>query len=245
MDDTLDFKSLDKSVRKQAVIDTAIEVFHRKGYRAATLDDVAVELGVTRAALYHYVSSKENLLSTIYLQALESFFATAYEIGESDLSPPEKLRAFVRHNIKHVIIENLSMFAVFFSEEAQLPEDEAGRIREEKRKYTGVVEKILREGMDGGFFRRDDPRLRTYAILGMCNWTYKWYRPGKTPQSPDEIADQFISMMEEGLCAPRSKDAEGCGGGSTGQRTKEAARTLREQAEALVRLAEELELGRE
>ncbi|HSH68363.1 MAG TPA: TetR/AcrR family transcriptional regulator [Deferrisomatales bacterium] len=244
MGEILDFKSLDKSVRKQAVIDTAVEVFHRKGYRAATLDDVAAELGVTRAALYHYVSSKENLLSTIYLQALESFFATVYEIGESDLSPPEKLRAFVRHNIKHVIIENLSMFGVFFSEEAQLPEEAAGRIREEKRKYTDVVEKILREGMEGGYFRRDDPRLRTYAILGMCNWTYKWYRPGKTPQSPDEIADQFIAMMEEGLCAPGEQDAQG-GGGAPARGTRAAGRKLREQAEALVRLADELETGRE
>ena len=92
------FKSQDKSLRKQMIIDTAVKIFHRKGYRAATLDDVAHELGLTRPAIYHYVSSKEDLLSQIYLQALASFFDTIYEITAMDLTPPEKLKVFVyRH----------------------------------------------------------------------------------------------------------------------------------------------------
>jgi len=83
MNQNTEFKSQDKSLKKQMIIDTAVKVFHRKGYRTATLDDVANELGLTKPALYHYVSSKENLLSLIYLQALESFFDTIYEIAKS------------------------------------------------------------------------------------------------------------------------------------------------------------------
>ena len=200
-----EFKSQDKSLRKQMVIDTAVKIFHRKGYRAATLDDVAHELGLTRPALYHYVSSKENLLSLIYLQALESFFETIYEITAMDLTPPEKLKLFVYRHLKTVVIENIAMFTVFFSEENQLPEKDYQKIRSEKRKFTKVVEDIILEGIDQGYFRRVNPKLQANAIIGMCNWLYRWYKPVNSSLTPDEIVEQFTSLLENGLLRENKK----------------------------------------
>lgn len=187
------------------IIDTAVKIFHRKGYRAATLDDVAHELGLTRPAIYHYVSSKEDLLSQIYLQALASFFDTIYEITAMDLTPPEKLKIFIYRHLKTVVIENLSMFTVFFSEENQLPEGDFQKIRKEKRKFTRVVENIIIEGMQQGYFRRVNPQLQANAIIGMCNWLYRWYKPGKSSFTPDEIMDQFTSLLENGLLRATKK----------------------------------------
>jgi AcrR family transcriptional regulator len=246
MDQKIGFRGLDKSLRKQKIIDTATNVFHRKGYRSATLDDVATELGLTKAALYHYVSSKEDLLSIIYLQALESFFAKAYEIGKLDLPPREKLQALIRHHIKHVVIDNLAMFAVFFSEENQLPEKDFQRIRAEKEKYTRVVEGILEEGTARGDFRPADTWLQACAILGMCNWLYKWYKPGASPQTPDEIADSFIDLLEDGyLIKPRDPHAiedyrDKASKTIPLTRKKELVLQLRRQSETLTNLIAEL-----
>ena len=52
------FKQLDRSVRKQTIIDTAAELFHKKGYSSTSLDDVAKALGISKPALYHYVKNK-------------------------------------------------------------------------------------------------------------------------------------------------------------------------------------------
>ena len=193
-----DFKGLDKSLRKHRILDTAARVFHQKGIRTATLDDVAQELGLTKAALYHYFSSKEDLLSAIYIQALENFFAKAYEIGAMGLRPREKLRLLIRNHIQGIIIENLPMFAVFFSEENQLSERNFQKIRQEKRKYTRVVVDIIQEGIDRGGFRKLDPTLMAYGIIGMCNWIYKWYKPDPGSQSPERIADLFVDLLEAG-----------------------------------------------
>ncbi len=193
-----DFKGLDKSVRIQKIIDTAVELFHRKGYRSTTLDDVSRELGVTKAALYHYVSSKEKLLSVIYIQALENIFRNVYPISEEDLPPDEKLRRIIRNHVKEIIIQSLPMFAVFFSEESQLPKEEFQKIRDEKKKYTKIIEEIIEEGISNGIFRKVDPRLQAYAIIGMCNWVYKWYKPEHTQYTPDRIADHFITLLETG-----------------------------------------------
>lgn len=190
------------------IIDTAVKIFHRKGYRTATLDDVAHELGLTRPAIYHYVSSKEDLLSQIYLQALESFFDTIYEITNMELTPPEKLKVFVHRHLNTVVIENLAMFTVFFSEENQLAKKDFQKIRQEKRKFTKVVEDIIIEGMEQGYFCQVNPKLQANAIIGMCNWLYRWYKPGKSSFRPDEIEEQFRILLENGLLRANKKKDE-------------------------------------
>ena len=201
-----EFKSLDKSIRKQKIIDTAASLFHRKGYASTTLDDVAGELGISKAALYHYVGSKDELLSIIYTQAFENVFRDTYEISGMDLPPDEKLRLIIRNHINNIIIKDLSMFSVFFSEESQLPEKDFKKIREEKKKYTRIVEEIIAEGISQGMFKKTDPNLQAYAILGMCNWIYKWYKPEKTNYTPDQIADHFISLLQIGYLNPYASD---------------------------------------
>lgn len=205
----LDFRTQGKSLRQQMIIDSAVKIFHEKGYKRATLDDVAEDLGVTKPALYHYVSSKENLLSQIYIQAMETFFSYIYEIPGMELSPADKLRLFIRRHLKSVVIENLAIFSVFFSEEGQLPEPDFQKIREEKKKFTHVVEEIIEEGISQGAFRPLNPRLQAYAIIGMCNWLYRWYKPDPSPFSPDEIADQFIILLEQGYRYPEGEDRTG------------------------------------
>jgi len=198
MNNQPDFKGLDKSLRKQRIIDTAASLFHRKGYVSTTLDDVAKELGISKAALYHYVGGKDELLSIIYTQAFENVFKDTYEISGMDLPPDEKLRLIIRNHINNIIIKDLSMFSVFFSEESQLPEIDFKKIREEKKKYTRIVEEIIEAGIARGMFKKTDPNLQAYAILGMCNWIYKWYKPEKTPYTPEQIADHFTALLQSG-----------------------------------------------
>jgi len=192
------FRELDKSLKIQKIIDTAAEIFHKKGYRSTTLDDVSRELGITKAALYHYVSSKEKLLSKIYIQALENIFKNTYKIAGQNLPPDMKLKLIIRNHIKSIIIDSISMFSVFFTEENQLPEEEVRKIRREKTKYNQIVEEIIEEGMSQGLFRRADPKLQAFAITGMCNWVYKWYKPGDSFFTSDQIADHFVSLLERG-----------------------------------------------
>ena len=234
MEKHTEFKSVTKTLRKQMIIATAINVFHQKGYRTATLDDVAHELGLSKAALYHYVSSKEDLLSLIYLQAVESYFTSAYEIAEMDLAPPEKLRFLIRHHIQNIIISNLPMFAVFFSEENQLPKKQFERIREGKKKYTRIVEKMITEGIGQGFFRPVDPKLHAFALIGMCNWLYKWYDPGRGAASPEEIADHFIDLLENGYLL----SAKHQGAARPGQAKPRARRAPRGKQQILEELKE-------
>ena len=243
-----EFKGLDKSLRKQKIIDTAASLFHHKGYASTTLDDVAGELGISKAALYHYVGSKDELLSIIYTQAFDNVFKDTYEISSTDLPPDEKLRVMIRNHINNIIIKDLSMFSVFFSEESQLPEKDFKKIREEKKKYTRIVEEIIAEGISKGMFKKADPTLQAYAILGMCNWIYKWYKPDQTTYSPEKIADHFISLLQQGYLespAPNAANeinaaAEKLKSG-TSKSDKPFLKQLKDQCSQMIELIEKLE----
>jgi AcrR family transcriptional regulator len=241
-----EFRTLDKSLRRQKIIDTAAALFHKQGYRSTSLDDVSKELGITKAAIYHYVSSKEKLLSRIYIQALENIFRNTYKIAGKDLPPDATLRLIIQNHIKGIIIQSISMFSVFFTEENQLPQKEFKKILDEKKKYTQIVEKIIEDGISQGIFRKADPRLQANAIIGMCNWVYKWYKPGKSPYTPDQIADHFVSLLETGYLKTikedipnPSKSAKG-GKRKTGSK-KENYRRLRNQCMNLLKLVDEME----
>ena len=200
------FKGLDKSIRKQKIIEVAATLFCKKGYQSTSLDDVAKEIGISKAGIYHYVSSKDDLLSIIYTQAFEKIFQETYEIGRMDLPPDEKLRRILDNHIKNIIVRDLSMFSVFFSEESQLPEKDFQKIRQEKRRYTRIIEEIIEEGIALGLFRELDPQLQAYAILGMCNWIYKWYRPERTKYDTEVIANNFIALLEVGYLKREAKE---------------------------------------
>ena len=240
------FRGLDKSLRIQKITDTAAELFHRKGYRSTTLDDVSKELGITKAALYHYVSSKEKLLSRIYIQALENIFRNTDKIAGKELPPDVRLRLIIQNHIKGIIIQSISMFSVFFTEENQLPEKEFRKIRREKRKYTRIVEEIIEEGISQGLFRKSDPKLQAFALIGMCNWVYKWYKPGPGSYTPDQIADYFVSLLEGGYL---KGDMEGMadvpkslqGGKEKAGSKKEDYQRLRAKCTELSTLIDEME----
>ena len=238
------FKGLDKSVRKKKIVETAITLFHKKGYRSTTLEDVAGELGLTKAAIYHYVSSKESLLSIIYMQAMDFYLkeiAHAKELQDPTLSPPEKFRFFIRSHIRRVAVENQAMLGVFLTEENQLPKEDFKKIRDAKRKYNLVLESILKQGMEEGFFRRSDPRLTANAVLGMCNSLHLWYRPKQGRESTESMIEEMVLMLERGILA----DEPGTNVSAEDFRVDPGQgvllKDLRQKAEALIRSIDNLD----
>ena len=129
-----------------------------------------------------------------------------------------------------------------------LPEKDFKKIREEKKKYTRIVEKIITEGISQGMFKKTDPTLQAYAILGMCNWIYKWYKPDKTAYTPEKIADHFISLLQQGyLESPAPGTASEINAAAemlktgTSKSDKPLLKQLKDQCSQLIELIDELE----
>ena len=76
--------ALRQEARRRAVLDAAVAVFSARGYRAASMADIARKLGMGKASLYHYVSSKDEILVELYEDVLRESVISARRIAESE-----------------------------------------------------------------------------------------------------------------------------------------------------------------
>src|ERR1700733_5436117 len=201
------------SSRRELVISEILEhatrLFAERGYDGTTLQDIADAIGITRPGLYHYITSKEQLLAALVRDISEN---TAHIVRavrlRTDLSSVEKLRAVVRG----LVLQRARApehFRVLDRTEAALPEEVAAQHLKARREVLTEMRTIVEEGVSRGEFRPRDERLAALSVIGMCNWVAWWFHPGSNhPAEP--VADQLAQNAVDMLAYP-----EGAGSPST------------------------------
>jgi AcrR family transcriptional regulator len=177
--------------RREEILARATEVFDAKGYDAGTLDDVARAMGMRKAGLYHYVSSKSELLYLLFDRAWELGFqrmAGVEDIGD----PAERLAEVIRRHVG-LIADQRSLFTVFLGRRPRF--DDAGEraFLEKERRYVGIFARAVRDASAAGLIAPVDPRLGAMALMGMTSWVYKWYDPAVV--TAERIGDEFVSLV--------------------------------------------------
>jgi AcrR family transcriptional regulator len=188
------------ATNKQAdILAAAIRLFHEKGYHATSMQGIAQAVGLQKGSLYHYISSKEDLLVAIIRDAIAQYNARLEAVRAMDLPVREKLELAVRHHLKG-IAENMGMLTIFLRESYALQPEQQRLIQEESDRYNRMFEELFQEGVASGEMRPLEPALVTRTVLGACNWLYRWYRPDG-PLSMDELADVFVDILFHGIAA--------------------------------------------
>lgn len=183
--------------RRDELLAKAAQLFRKKGYHATTMKDIAGELEILPGSLYHHIESKESLLLEIMQRGIEVLLERVRPIVASERPPTEKLEAMVRLHIES-IAEHPDVLTVFLHEMKSLPEgrrDEQLRLRDE---YERLFYSVVEEGIAEGEFRSLHPRMITFAILGMVNWLYAWYRPGGS-LTPTQIGEEYVALIRDGI----------------------------------------------
>jgi len=195
---------LRRALLREQILVAAADLFRARGYRATTLDHLARRLGMSKATLYGYFRSKEDLLAAIFHRTMSLVEAGLDEIRASGAPPAEQLRRVIRHHVRTVVAEQ-SFLTVFFSEADNLPQRLARAIARRQARYDRVVRAIVARGVRDGALAPLEPRLLVLALLGMSNWVYRWYHAGGA-WNADAIAEAFIAFAERGyLATPRAR----------------------------------------
>jgi AcrR family transcriptional regulator len=181
--------------RRDEIIQVAAKIFAAKGYHSTTLDEIASELLITKPALYYHIRSKEELLREIIKQIMEPL-EEATKVELSNLSPKEKLEKIIEIMIIFGA-ERRETTTIAFQEGRILPKRTRDAIRRREKEVERIVQGILTEGVEKGFFEVDDIKMACFAILGAANWIYRWYHPDGY-LSPKQIAQKFIYLLEHG-----------------------------------------------
>jgi AcrR family transcriptional regulator len=178
--------------RRALILETAARHFEEKGYAGTSVDDIARELGVTKAAVYHYWGSKEELLEEIQDRAL-TFLREKLDRLDYEENPYEtRLEATAAAYID-AVLENTSFVSVLLRDFVS-----SERTREKQRAFMRQCREVLDEEIAAGNVRDFDPQVLTLAIVGLCSTIANWYEPeGRV--SREEIKEIYLGLVTRGI----------------------------------------------
>ena len=190
------------AARQQQIRLAASRLFVQQGYDGTSMQDIADAVGLTKPGLYHFVESKEDLLSAIVDAGGERLEREVIEPARAIKDPEARLAAMIRlhvDNISHVesdvgnpvtaLVENL----IGLSDERRLEME--GRLRQVFEVIRGALEELRAEGrLADGL----DPTVSAFSIIGMVMWTNRWRRPGGR-LSAAAVADGIVALALHGV----------------------------------------------
>ncbi len=195
MQKTISFREIRYKEKRKKILHNAAKLFAKKGYEKASLEEIAARLKLTKASLYHYVKSKDEVLYLIQLDAIEEILTAVKQVNLSDRSPSQKLRDIVKKYIeigtqKHII-------GALRQQELILPKKWRNLIIAERDKFDNECRRIILEGIDSGEFKSRNWKMSYMATIGALNWILKWYSP-QGDLSVEEISDAMIDFILRG-----------------------------------------------
>ncbi len=180
--------------KRRLLLDAAVRVFARKGYHAARVGDIAEEAGVAYGLLYHYFSSKEEVLRNVFRETWRALIATIESVERGEDTPREQLR-----KVAEILIRSwkrdpdLVRVLVLEVTRSQLL---AGEMDEIVASFA-VIQAIVERGQADGSVRGDlDARLASYVFYGAIDELLTGWVLGRLPDSDEDLARAERTVVE-------------------------------------------------
>jgi AcrR family transcriptional regulator len=193
---------------RNRVFEIAAEVFHKKGYDNTSMSDVAAAAGLTKAGLYHHISSKESLLYTVLDYGLDLTESYVVRPLESIADPLERLKTMIDLHLRLVLEERNLEVTGLLHECKTLSAGDRTRINRRKKEYVRMTTKLIADVTEKYNVTHVNPKLAAFALLGMLNWTYQWYKASGSSRR-DEIVASFQQIFLQGILGTAWADQPG------------------------------------
>ena len=185
--------------KRRVILDAAVRVFARQGFHTCRVSDIADEAQVAYGLVYHYFSSKDEILDTLFLERWDVMLAAIAEADAAHRAPRDKLRAiagFIIESYRHdpdlmkVIIVEVTRAANTFGR------THLSKIRDAYALIAGIVARAQAEGQ----FRAEiTPEFAAQAFYGcvepvLTGWIFE-----VEPVSDDEL-ERAKTLIVETIC---------------------------------------------
>lgn len=187
-------KRVRRGTRRRLILEAAAAEFAAVGFDRATLVGIGERVGLSKASLYHYVESKEELFVALVEQVVRNIEANATKRANKSKDPIVRLRAFVHAHIEvaltsaegKLLASNLDLFASHATAAAP------------KKRHEATLRNILRDGVAKGQLA-DVPLAPVVKLtFGMLNAVPLWFDP-RGALSVVAVADLVLAMLLQGL----------------------------------------------
>lgn len=158
------------------IVEAAIDLFHRKGYEATSLREVADAVDLKVGSLYNHISSKEELLFGIMHSIMTELIGYTREAMAAERDPVGRVRAFMRASIHFHATRPKETF-IGNSELRSLGEERREQIVALRDEYQQLLTDALVAAAETDAIEIDDVQLATFSGIALCASVATWYRP--------------------------------------------------------------------
>jgi len=179
-------RSIAQEEKRKLILDAAVRVFARSGYHGSRVGDIAEEAGVAHGLLYHYFSSKEQVLQTIFRENWGELLERFRAVEEADEPAGEKLEGIAKILLR-TWRNDPDLVTVMVREVARSPQLQA-QVDEVREAFT-IVQRVIEQGQADGTFRRDvDARLASWVVYGGLEEVLTGWVLGQLPDGDEAVA---------------------------------------------------------
>ena len=179
-------RSIAQEEKRRLILDAAVRVFARDGFHTSRVGDIAEEAGVAHGLLYHYFSSKNEVLLTVFSENWSDLLVRFETVEDSDEPADEKLHGLVKILLR-TWRNDPALVTVMVREVGRSPHlatqvDDIGRA-------FAVIQRVVEQGQADGVFRPDiDPLLASWVIYGGLEEILTGWVMGRLPDGDEEVA---------------------------------------------------------
>lgn len=183
---------------RQEMLRVAARLFQQQGYDATSMNDIAAALKLSKGGLYHHFQSKDEILFDLMNHAMDLTQERILDPVRHVADPEERLRLLIRLHVDVVLSARDREITVLLHENHPLPPSLRRQINARKKEYIHFLETLIAEVQEARQSSRAvSARAATFALLGMVNWLYQWYKPeGSLPA--EQIAQQYTQIFFAG-----------------------------------------------
>ncbi|HPD60746.1 MAG TPA: TetR/AcrR family transcriptional regulator [Thermodesulfobacteriota bacterium] len=184
--------------RKEEICSKAAMLFAQKGYLSTSMNNIAEEMNLKKAGLYHYLKNKEMLLFEIMNRTLDTFLERARNLPLDGLSPEEKLHQLIREYTT-TLVRYCNEVALMLLDSKYLQPKLRKTIYAKRIKYEKLFWSIIEEGISKKIFvKHDGKETLSFLIIGAIFNYYLWH-PSELGKDVEKKIDSFSKFFLNGL----------------------------------------------
>ena len=191
-----------RSQRKERIFRIAAKVLCDLGYDKASLRDIAEATNMTKAGLYYYFTSKEDLLYRLLDGYMDELLHGIEEIHDRVTDPLEFLRECIRFQLQTYARDSVRSKLIIHDENC-LSGASFRKLKDRQREYISYwrdgLERLCRE--EG--IELDHMPVYVNFLVGICNWIYQWYNT-RGEVKPDDLAERIFHVFLYGVTGHRA-----------------------------------------
>ncbi len=198
------------NIRKTQILDAATKVFARKGFDAASMDEVVIESGLSKGALYWYFKSKDQIITGLLDRIFDLELAELRALAEAPGSARERLLAFVRMTARQMkrFAALLPIAYEFYSLAFRNRTVKKAIRRYWNAYYAGLIP-LVEQGIARGEFRASNAQEIVIAIGAAIEGTYLLWMVDPERVNPEAQLILHVQLILEGLSPSRAADGNG------------------------------------